>query len=150
MEWWKGNLYGAPQELTLPFARLQVETRAAPAEGRTTWRIAPQVAHRLNTLSTAFSVTRNMVRLAAFAALLAMETRCSDVIIGMYTSGRTSLPLRNVFGDFSNLLTLRFRCDPGSSFVDWLAVVRDQVVRTDVNGAIPYDELCEECRAARA
>ena len=83
-----------------------------------------------------------MVRLAAFAALLADEGK-PDVVIGMYMTGRTRLPLQGIFGDFSNLTTLRLRFDPAKSFVEWLALVRDQVVSVESHSTIPYEELRE-------
>jgi len=78
--------------------------------------------------TTLKSTTRPTVRLAAFAALLADEHK-PDVVIGMYMTGRTRLPLQGIFGDSSNLTTLRLRFDPAKSFVEWLALVRDQVWR---------------------
>ena len=142
--WWKKNLSGAPSTLRLPFTRVQEEVDVTPTDGMMSWGIERQISHRLNVLGSVQRVTRSMVRLAAFAALLAIETRESDVSIGMYATGRTRLLLRNVIGDFTNIITLRFQYDPTKSFVEWLSIVRDQVVRAETNSAIPYEELREK------
>jgi non-ribosomal peptide synthetase component F len=78
--------------------------------------------------------------------LLAIETNNSEAIIGMYMTGRNRVPLQNMFGDFSNLTTLRFRLDSEKSFAEWLALVRDQVLGAEKHSAIPYEELGDELR----
>ena len=146
VSWWKQNLSGAPSSLGLPFVRPQQVSNVTPADGMMRWGVERQVAHRLNALSSQYGATDMMVRLAAFAALLAVEAHAADVTVSIYSSARNRLPLQKLIGDFSNILTLRFRQDPTKSFVDWLAIVREQVLGADANSAIPYDELCDELR----
>jgi amino acid adenylation domain-containing protein len=140
--WWKSNLFEAPREQSLLFERPSAATAVVAADGVMTWRLDRQISSKLNALAAAQSATRPMVRLAAFAALLAHEGK-PDVVIGMYMTGRTRLPLQGIFGDFSNLTTLRLRFDPAKSFVGWLALVRDQVVSVESHSTIPYEELRE-------
>ncbi len=144
--WWKENLSATPSALRLPFRRAQEDSDVRPTDGMMSWGVERGISHRLNALSSARRATRPMVRLAAFAALLASETCESDVNIGMYASGRNRLPLQNVIGDFTNILSLRFRYDPTKSFVEWLSMVRDQVVCAEAHSAIPYEELCDELK----
>ncbi len=110
------------------------------------WGIERSVSHQLNELSSHQHASHATARLAALAALLAVETGESDVVIGMYTTGRTRRELLNVFGDFTNLMALRFRYAGSQSFLEWLAVVRDQVLQAELNSVIPFEELCDELR----
>jgi hypothetical protein len=144
VSWWKDNLSGAPPALRLPFTRVDAKADVAPADGVIFWGIERQVSYRLNAMASAQNATRPMVRLAAFVALLAAESGEPDVIIGLYFTGRDRLPLQNMIGDFSNLVTLRFRSDPTKSFMEWLSIVRRQVLDAETHSAIPYEKLREE------
>ena len=146
VSWWKRNLFGAPSAFRLPFSRAQLKLDVTPADGMMSWGVDRQVSYRLNALSSLHSATHMMARLAAFAALLAAEARASDICIGTYSRGRTHFLLQKVIGDFSNILTLRFRYDPTKSFADWLSIVREQVMHAEANSAIPYEELCDGLR----
>ncbi len=144
VSWWKKNLSGAPWALRIPFSRAQEKPDVVPADGMMSWGVDRQVSYRLNVLSASRNATHAMVRLAAFAALLAVEAGASDVCVGIYSRGRSRFPLQNLIGDFSNLLTLRFRYDPTKSFADWLSIVRDQVLQAEANSEIPCEELRDE------
>jgi amino acid adenylation domain-containing protein len=144
--WWKDQFTKAPLGQSLPFTRPTPTADAVAADGVFTWRVERQVSSRLNAFAAERSTTRPTIRLAAFAALLAIETNNSEAIIGMYMTGRNRVPLQNMFGDFSNLTTLRFRLDPEKSFAEWLALVRDQVLGAEKHSAIPYEELGDELR----
>jgi hypothetical protein len=85
-----------------------------------------------------------MVRLAAFVALLAYETAQPDVIVGMYVSARNRPQLQGMIGYFSNLVTLRFRFSATKSFLEWLSIVRGQVLDAESRSEIPYDVLRDE------
>jgi len=87
-----------------------------------------------------------MVRIAAFAALLAEETGQTDVVIGTYVSNRDRLALQDMLGFFANLVPLRFRRDPAKSFREWLSVVRATMMEVSSRSEIPYEQLCSELR----
>jgi hypothetical protein len=146
VSWWKVNLSGTPPAFRFSFTRERNASDVKPADGMMSWGVKRQVSHRLNVLSLVQGATRTMTRLAAFAALLAADVGANDVVIGMYTSGRTRLQLQRIFGDFTNLLALRFGYDPSKSFRDWLTMVRDQVLGAEANSAIPYEELNDALR----
>jgi tetratricopeptide (TPR) repeat protein len=142
VSWWKQNLSGAPPAMALPFLRAQPTSDAAPVDGMMSFGVDRQVSYRLDALSSRHGATRMMVRLAAFAPLLAVEARTGDVVIAMYSSDRSRSVLRKLIGEFSNLYTLRFRCDLTKSFADWLSMVRDEVWRAEAH-VIPHEELCD-------
>jgi amino acid adenylation domain-containing protein len=144
VSWWKENLSGAPPPLRLPFTRVEEKSDVAPADGVIPWGVERHVSSRLNALGPGQNTTRLMVRLAAFAALVAAEAGEPDVILGMYVSSRNRLPLQNMIGYFSNLVTLRFRYSPRKSFFEWLSIVRGQVLDAEAHSEIPYDVLLDE------
>jgi hypothetical protein len=48
----------------------------------------------------------------------------------------------------SNLMPLVFSYRPRLAFRDWIEIVRDRLFETEAHAEIPYDELCDELRAA--
>ena len=146
VSWWKNNLEGAPRYRRLSFARDRANPDVEPTDGMLSWGIERSVSHQLNELSSHQHASHATARLAALAALLAVETGESDVVIGMYTTGRTRRELLNVFGDFTNLMALRFRYAGSQSFLEWLTIVRDQVLQAELNSVIPFEELSDELR----
>jgi amino acid adenylation domain-containing protein len=144
--WWKDVLSGSLAPLELPCKRPAPLPEADPADGIFWWGLDPSITKRLEAVAREAGATYFMVRLAAFVALLARETGRPDVVLGTYVTNRTRLEVQNLFGYFSNLVTLRFRVDLGSSFRRWLAAVRDLVGDTQKRSEIPYEQLCEELR----
>jgi amino acid adenylation domain-containing protein len=144
VDWWKEQLCGALPVLRLPFARATAATAVVPDDGKIFWSTERQVSHRLNALGSAGKATRPMVRLAALAALLAAETGQAEIVVGLYVTGRNRLQLQNMIGDFSNLVTLRFRSDITISFREWLAAVAGKVREAEAHSALPYENLREE------
>ena len=110
VSWWKHNLSGASRALKLPSRGSGKGQTSRLRTASIFWGVERQISYRLNALGPAQSATRSMVRLAAFAALLAAETGEPDVYHWHVCRQRNRLPLQNMFGYFSNLVTLRFRC----------------------------------------
>ena len=86
-------------------------------------------------------VTLFAVWLAAFSAFLCAETRSNDIVIGTYASNRKRFELQRIFGDFSNLVTLRFRGAAGKSFRGWVSATRDVLISATAYSEVPYEEL---------
>ena len=80
-------------------------------------------------------------------ALLAADTGSADVVIGTYVTNRNRAEFRKMFGMFSNLVTLRFRCEPKLSFRAWLSVVRKASIEIEPQCYIPVQELRSELRS---
>ena len=144
VSWWSKDLSAPPPPLRLPFTRAQASSDVVAADGILHWGSERQVSSRLNALGRARNATRLVVRLAAFAALLADETADPDVIVGMYVSARNRLQLQGMIGFFSNLVTLRFRFSPTKSFFEWLSIVRGQVLDVESRSDIPYDVIGDQ------
>jgi amino acid adenylation domain-containing protein len=146
--WWRANLKGAPLLTPLPFARREPDQRAEPADGILWLRLPPGVSAELESLRREQGATYFMVRLAAFAALLAAMTEDPDLVVGAYATTRQSVETHDMFGFFSNPVALRLRLEGDPSFREWLADVRASVIEMSAHAQIPYEALVDELRAA--
>jgi amino acid adenylation domain-containing protein len=146
--WWQANLEGAPSGAPLPFTRRRPDERAAVADGVIRLRVPAAVSSELERLQRAAGATYYMVRLAAYAAQLAIHGEIPDVVIGTYTTTRRLVETRDIFGFFANPVALRLRVEGNPSFLEWLAEVRGAVIDMSAHARIPYEALCEELRDA--
>jgi amino acid adenylation domain-containing protein len=144
--WWKDNLAAAPCALELPFKYPEPLPEADTINGLIWWGIGPEVSRRLEAIGREKSATYYTIRLAAFVAVLAGETGQADVVIGTYLTNRNRVEFQNMFGFFSNLITLRFCCDLTATFRGWVSVVRRTVLDAHAHCDIPYEQLCDELR----
>jgi amino acid adenylation domain-containing protein len=146
LAWWRETLRDAPPSPRPPFARAAPDPAADPAEGVARWGLDPEVSDGLARLAREETATFYMVRLAAFAAQLAVETASDDLVLGTYASGRPLRATRTMFGFFSNLVTLRLRLTPELTFREAVRRVRDCVAEISAHDAFPYELLCEDLR----
>jgi amino acid adenylation domain-containing protein len=146
IDWWSVLLSGEFRPVKLPFHRMWRSRHAAPADGFIRWGLNPETSRRLERMGREKGATYYMIRLAAFAALLSNKAAQSDVILGTYMTERNCVESQNMFGNFVNLVTLRFRCDHTRTFNEWLSVVRKTVSETQSHSEIRYEQLCEELR----
>lgn len=106
-----------------------------------------ELSRELDRLGASIGATFFMVRLALFAALLAVETDRDDVVLGMYVTNRRLTELQAMFGNFTNLANLRLRLRGNPGFRDWLRQVRGTVVATSEHVEMPYSQVCETLAA---
>jgi amino acid adenylation domain-containing protein len=146
--WWRRALEAEPPPMQLPFARAAPRDDAEPADGLAWWGLPPPVSQALDRLGREAGATHYMVRLAVFAAQLALETGADDLVLGTYMTNRRRAALQRVFGMFSNLVTLRLRFPGHPTFREWLGQVRAAVIDTSAHAEIPREPLCDELRRA--
>jgi amino acid adenylation domain-containing protein len=142
--WWKGLFLHEPPPLNLPFQRAEPLKNIDPIEGFIPWGLEPEVSRRLNELGQKESATYYIVRLAAFAALLAAETGQRDVVIGTYVNCRKTEADRKMLGLFTNPVTIILNCDLTSTFREWLSVVRQHFLAVQAHADMPYEWLRRE------
>jgi amino acid adenylation domain-containing protein len=147
LAWWKQIFEQAHAPIAMPFARDEPGHGEEPSDGVVWWGLRPESARALDRLGREAGATYFMTRLAVFAAELALETGREDIVVGTYVTNRRLAELQVLFGDFSNLATLRLRLDGEASFRQWLARVRAVVLETSANVEIPYERLCRELRS---
>ncbi len=150
VDWWRANLEGAPSRVPLPFTRREPDEGAGVEDGVLWMELPVELSSELEKLRRELGGTYYMVRVAVYAAQLAVQGGSDDIVIGAYMTTRRSVETRDIFGFFANPVMLRMRFDGDPSFRDWLPDVRTAVIGMSAHSQIPYEALCDELRAAGA
>src|SRR5207245_1305361 len=106
MDYWKGQLAGAPNLLDLPIDRPRPRVQSFSG-ARQTMLFSKSLLEALKTLGRAEGATLFMVLLAAFKVLLYRYTGQADLVVGTPIAGRERMELESLIGYFSNTLALR-------------------------------------------
>jgi amino acid adenylation domain-containing protein len=147
--WWERRLESPLPGLELPFARPQPDPEAAASKGFATWGIPAAHSVALDELGRRAGATYYMTRLAAFAALLSLESGTEEFVIGTPVSTRTRAELQSMIGLFLNFAMLRLSFSGDPSFSDWVHHVRRAVIDTSARVSIPAERLRTELRARK-
>ncbi|MEV1093743.1 condensation domain-containing protein, partial [Streptomyces microflavus] len=140
--YWRAELDGVPQPLTLPLDRPRPAERSRHG-GKVDIVVAPQVAARLQALADERGMTMAMVMQAALAVLLRKLGAEEDVTIGNPIAGRTDEALADLIGFFVNTQVLRTNLSGDPSFDDLLAQVRDKTLAAYERQDVPFELLVE-------
>ncbi|HEX9031853.1 MAG TPA: amino acid adenylation domain-containing protein [Streptosporangiaceae bacterium] len=141
--YWRDQLRGAPQVLTLPADRPRpnrLSSRGAVAsvtlDAATTQRLA-MVAQSAN-------ATLFMLYLTGYVAVLSRYARQSDIVLGTQVDGRSHAELDPIVGMFTNTVALRFSLDGDPSFTELLGRVRDTTADALSHQQLPFERLIED------
>jgi non-ribosomal peptide synthetase component F len=141
VDWWRKNLSTALKANPLPFTRLIRRAPLDPSEGVLQWKLEEGAAKGLDEIARGAGATHFIVRLAAFAALIADVTASSTIVIGTGFANRNHVETQNIVGRLVNTVHLVFSYDANKTFLEWLEFVRDQVFEASTRSELPYDTL---------
>ncbi|MGW1751705.1 non-ribosomal peptide synthetase [Streptomyces sp. NPDC002092] len=149
VEYWRKELDGVPQPLTLPF------DRPRPAEANShgdtiSLAVAADVAARLQKLADERGASMSMVLQAALAVLLRRLGGGDDLTIGSPIAGRTDEALADLIGFFVNTQVLRADLSGNPTFTELLAQVRDKALTAYEYQDVPFDLLVEAINPERS
>ncbi|MGW5073598.1 non-ribosomal peptide synthase/polyketide synthase [Rhodococcus sp. NPDC004095] len=148
-EYWREQLRGAPELLELPQDRPRPDV--ASLRGDVVEVDCPEeLLGRIDDLARDRGTTRFMVLHAALAVLLARLSASTDIVLGTPIAGRVERDLGDLAGMFVNTLALRTEVDPGASFTDLLAAVRETDLAAFGNADLPFERLIDVLRPARS
>jgi len=143
MDYWGGQLRGAPELLTLPTDRPRPARQSSRgAEASVT--IDAATTRRLAEAAQEANATMFMAFLTGYAVVLSRYARQSDLVIGTPVSGRTHAELDPVIGMFTNTVALRVSLAGNPTFAGLLARVRDTTADALSYQELPFEKLVEE------
>ncbi|MFP2910880.1 amino acid adenylation domain-containing protein, partial [Pyxidicoccus sp. 3LFB2] len=146
--YWKQQLEGSPAALELPTDKPRPAVQVYRGEIRhVLW---PKALWRdLEALGRREGATPFMVLLAAFQTVLSRYSGQEDVCVGAPIAGRTQRETEGLIGFFANMLVLRARLQPGQSFRQLLAQVREVTLGAYAHQDVPFEKLVEELQPER-
>jgi amino acid adenylation domain-containing protein len=141
-EYWKGQLDGMPDRLSLPADRPR--PLFAPYRARVLdTPLSSELIAALRRLARSAGCSLYMTTLAAFAVLVARHSGQDDVVIGSANANRPDVATERLIGLFANLLPIRIRVRSGCSFRQLMAQVRETSFQSYKFREIPFERLVE-------
>jgi hypothetical protein len=144
--YWQRRLQAPVPPLALPFARREPVAEGTAGPGVLRWGLEPEDSHALDRLGRQLGATYFMTRLAAFAALLALDGETDDLVIGTPISTRIRAELQDMIGPFLNFVVLRLRFGQNATFRAWVGEVRRAVIDAGAHATVPWERLMPELR----
>ncbi|UZN02618.1 non-ribosomal peptide synthetase/type I polyketide synthase [Cellulomonas sp. S1-8] len=113
------------------------------AAGRVKQHLDPARMRSVRVLAEAHDATPFMVLLSAWGATLARTTGRDDLVIGAPVAGRTLAETQEMVGMFVNMMPIRLRPEPTTSFGDYLDASRSAVVDALQHQDVPFDRVVD-------
>lgn len=148
LQFWRGSLAGAPDELALPTDRPR-PVRPSGNGGTVDVEIPAEVAAALRNLAAQHQVSMLMVLHATVAVLLHRVGAGDDIVVGTPVAGRGETALNDLVGFFVNTVVLRTDLSGNPSIDEVLTRVRDTDLAAFAHQELPFERLVEDLNPPR-
>jgi amino acid adenylation domain-containing protein len=143
LSYWREQLRGAPQVLTLPADRPRPARQSVRgADAAVT--IDAETTRRLAAVAQGANATMFMLFLTGFVAVLSRYARQTDMVVSTQVAGRTHAELDPIVGMFTNTVPLRISLAGDPTFAGLLDRVRDATLDAILHEQLPFGKLVEE------
>jgi amino acid adenylation domain-containing protein len=143
LAYWRGQLRGAPEVLTLPADRPR-PARRSPRGAQAQVTLDAATTRRLAEVADGANAAMFMPFLTGFAVVLSRYARQRDIVIGTQVAGRTHTELDPILGMFTNTVPLHLSLADDPTFAELLGRVRDTTVAAISHQQLPFQKLVEE------
>lgn len=142
LDFWKTQLRSDQPPLQLPGMqpRPALQSHRGDTYG---FEIGRDLAERIHALCRSQGATLFMTMLAAFKALLAIQSGQRDVPVGILLANRNRLELEGLTGCLINMLALCADADHDLTFAAYLDRVRETVLAAQANQDVPFECVVE-------
>ncbi|OHD31501.1 MAG: hypothetical protein A2004_13200 [Spirochaetes bacterium GWC1_61_12] len=148
-EYWKGNLTGAPELLSLPTDRPRAAEQGF-AGRMIGFQLDAGLTAALKGLSQRHGATLFMTLLAGWAGLLSRLCGQNDIVIGTPSANRGCTGIEGLIGFFVNTLALRLRLSDEMTVAQLIACAKAQAIGGQENQDIPFERVVELVNPARS
>jgi len=141
IDYWKNRLSNIePLDLPADFKRPALLSAKGAA---VKFILDAPLAAGLNNLGNQYGSTLFITLLTAFKVLLSRYSRTSDIIIGTPVANRNQPELDDMIGFFVNTLAIRTKLTNELSFLELLALVKNNVLEAYENQEVPFEKIVE-------
>ncbi|WP_080716261.1 non-ribosomal peptide synthetase [Xanthomonas arboricola] len=148
LDYWRGQLTGAPEQLTLPTdrprpARQSTEGASVPIA------VGDALTARLKAIARAHHCSLYVILLAAWSIVLSRLSGQDEVVIGSPSANRDRREIEPLAGFFVNTLALRVDLSRSPSLAQLVAAVRDTVLAAQAHQSVPFELIVETLNPPR-
>ncbi len=148
LEYWRGQLEGAPAFLRLPADRAAGPPRSL-AGGSVALALDEGLSESVRRFSRSQTVTPFMTLLAAFNALLSRYSGQLDIVVGTPIANRRREELEPLIGFFINTLVMRSDLSGNPSFRQLVERARETALEAYAHQDLPFERLVEQLAPVR-
>ena len=149
VEYWRGQLAGAPAVLELPTDRPRPALQSHRGEIRT-HVIPSELIDRLQTFSQSEGVTLFMTLLAGFQLLLSRYSGHQDIVVGSNVAGRNHAEVEPLIGFFVNTMAMRTDLSGDPTCREMVARVKKVALEAYAHQDVPFEKLVDELQPERS
>jgi amino acid adenylation domain-containing protein len=149
LEYWKKQLAGIPEQLSLPRDRARPAMQTFTAE-LLRMNLPLESLTALKRLSQNNQATLYMTLLGAFAVLLQRYSGQHDIVVGSPIANRLDVQLEQLIGFFVNSLVMRVQVKTGETFDQLVQAVRSTTLEAYAHQDFPFERLVEKLSPRRS